>query len=134
MKKLYCLKFYTQPNDDYREGFFIGLFWTYDKAKEVELLYRKEVPGFKDYDCEAEITEVPIIGEATQITCVYRFQGWNENEDFDEVDIIESDCYVDYVTAEKQYYEAKRKLQRKEWVLNRYIIEECDWKEGFVRY
>ena len=61
MRKLYCLTFYAQPNDDYREGFYIGLFWTYDKAKGVEMFYRNEIPGFKDYQCDAEITEVKFL-------------------------------------------------------------------------
>jgi len=92
MKKLYCLTFYTQPNGTYRDGFHIGLFRTYTEAKNVEKRYQVEITGFKDYECDAEITEVPIIGNITDMLCVYRYVGWNENEDFDEVDIIESNC------------------------------------------
>lgn len=133
MKKLYCLNFYSQPNGDYREGFHIGLFWTYDEAKRIAVRYKKEVPGFKDYDCDEEITEVSIIGDEEQVSCVYRYTGWNENENFDEVDIIESDCYVDHSKAEEDYHCAQSALDRKEWALNRHVIGQCDWQEGFVR-
>lgn len=97
------------------------------------MFYRKEVSGFKDYKCNAEITEVLVLGDMTQITCVYRYLGWNINEDLDEVDIVESDCYVDYAEAEKDFYEAQATLKRKEWVINRHIIGQCKWQEGFVR-
>ena len=134
MEKLFSLMFYTQPNGTYREGFHIGFFPTYDEAKKAELFYRKEVPGFKDYPCDAEITEVPVIGaNGDTVNCVYRYVGWNENADFDEVDIIESDCYVDYATAETAFREAKKMLQRKEWAINRYIVGHCDWQAGFIR-
>ena len=104
------------------------------EAKKAELFYRKEVPGFKDYPCDAEITEVPVIGaNGDTVNCVYRYVGWNENADFDEVDIIESDCYVDYAEAETAFREAQKMLQRKEWAINRYIVGQCDWRAGFIR-
>lgn len=62
MKKLFCLTFYDLPDGDYRDGFHIGLFATYEEAATVAARYHKEVAGFKDYYCEAEITEVPVIG------------------------------------------------------------------------
>lgn len=133
MEKLYCLTFYTQSNGTYRDGFHIGLFRTYDEAKSVENHYRQEITGFRDYECDAEISEVPVIGDAMDVVCVYRYTGWNVNEEFDEVDIVDSDCYTDYAQAEKDYHEAQATLQREEWALNRHVIGQCDWKEGFVR-
>lgn len=134
MTKLFCLTFYTQPNDGYREGFRVGLFRTYDEAKRVELLYRRAVPGFKEYACDSEIAEVPVIGETKEETdCVYRYVGWNENEDLDETDIIESDCYTDVGQAEKACETAQVQFARKAWTLNRCIIGQCNWREGFVR-
>ncbi len=133
MNKLFCLTFYTQPNDDYREGFHIGLFSSREEAVAVELHYRKEVTGFKDYDCDAEITEVPIIGSCNTGFDVYRFEGWNRNEDFDEVDIIESNCYFDQSQAESDFKKAQSKTPRQEWAFNRHTIGQCDWQEGFIR-
>lgn len=133
MEKLYDLTFYTRPNGDYREGFFIGLFAGRQEAVEVEARYRREVPGFKDYDCEAEIRDVAVIGGRDGIREVYRYTGWNVNADFDEVDIILSDCYASREQAEADYENAKRLAPRQEWALNRYVIGRCHWKDGFVR-
>ncbi|MBQ2996030.1 MAG: hypothetical protein IJE22_02185 [Oscillibacter sp.] len=131
MNKLFCLIFYTCRDGDYREGFHIGLFKSREEAKAIELRYRKEVAGFKA--CDAEITAVPVIGAYTDEAIVYRYVGWNENEDFDEVDLIESACYMDLTEAEADYKKAQSATPRQEWVLNRHTIGQCDWKEGFVR-
>lgn len=134
MERLFSLTFYTQPNGEYRDGFDIGVFRTYEEAKAVEILYRKEVLGFKDYPCDAEITAVPVIGENVDaVDCVYRYEGWNVNEDFDEIDIIRSHCYTDRAQAETDYAEAQVQFPRSEWSLNRYRIDQRDWQEGFVR-
>lgn len=133
MQKLYCLTFYTQPDGTNRDGFCIGLFRTYEEAKMVEMRYRKNVTGFKDCECDEEITEVPIIGDDAGADYVYRYVGWNENEDFGETDMIESDCYVDYRQAEEAYRKAQITSHRKEWALNHHTIGQCDWQEGFVR-
>lgn len=131
MDKLYCLTFYKN-NDGYRDGFHIGLFSTHEEATETKIRYQKEVCGFKDYSCEAEITEVPIIGCGENLQQVYRYEGWNVNEDFDEIDIIKSDCYIDRNQAQEDYEKAQRRIVREEWVFNCHIIGQCDWQEGFV--
>ena len=133
MDKLYCLTFYTKPNGDCQEGFHIGLFTTYAEANETKIRYLQEVTGFKDYNCDAEITEVPVIGCSDRLQKVYRFMGWNENKDFDEIDIIQSGCYVDWNQAQVDYEKAQHQTPRQEWVLNCYNIGQCDWREGFVR-
>ena len=116
MEKLFSLTFYTQPNGEYRDGFGIGIFRTYEEAKAVEILYRKEVLGFKDYPCDAEITAVPVIGENVDaVDCVYRYEGWNINGDFDEIDIINSHCYTDRAQADNDYKEAQVQFPRNEW-------------------
>ena len=50
MDKLFDLTFFTN-DEDYEEGFHIGLFTTQEEAESVAERYSKEVPGFKDYDC-----------------------------------------------------------------------------------
>ena len=134
MEKLFSLTFYTQPNGTYRDGFHIGFFRNYDEAKMVEIVYRKEVPGFKDYPCDAEITEVPIIGPTNgNLDSVYRYVGWNINEDYDEIDIIESHCYTDRVQAESDYKKTQLQFPREEWALDLYRIGDRHWQEGFAR-
>ena len=134
MEKLFSLTFYTQPNGTCRDGFHIGFFRNYDEAKMVEIVYRKEVLGFKDYPCDAEITEVPIIGPTNaNFDSVYRYVGWNINEDYDEIDIIESHCYTDRAQAESDYKKTQLQFSRDEWALDLYKIGERHWQEGFVR-
>lgn len=136
MRKLYCLTFYAQSGNEYWESFHIGLFAAREEAESVKEHYRKEIQGFKDYDCKAEITEVPVIGSESidmEPQQVYRFQGWNVNEDLDEIDIWESDCYVSWEQAQADYEKAQIKMPREEWTLNRYVIGQCDWQEGFIR-
>ena len=133
MDKLYCLTFFTSPNGNDRAGFHIGLFQTYDEAKRVAAHYQNEVPGFKDYPCDAEITQIPVIGDVADGMSVYRYVGWNEDEDDNESDILESDCYADPAQAENAYRKAQTEFPRAEWALNRHIIGKCDWQEGFAR-
>ena len=136
MRKLYCLTFYAQSGNEYWDSFHIGLFAAREEAESVKEHYRKEIQGFKDYDCKAEITEVPVIGSENmdmEPQRVYRFQGWNVNEDLDEINIWESDCYVSREQAQADYEKAQIKMSREEWTLNRYVIGQCDWQEGFIR-
>lgn len=136
MRKLYCLTFYAQSGNEYWDSFHIGLFAAREEAESVKEHYRKEIQGFKDYDCKAEITEVPVIGSENmdmEPQRVYRFQGWNVNEDLDEIDIWESDCYVSREQAQADYEKTQIKMSREEWTLNRHVIGQCDWQEGFIR-
>lgn len=65
---------------------------------------------------------------------LYIICGWNENDELDEIDVIESSCYVIKEEAEQKLNELKLSYNRKNWCINKYKIDECDWKEGFVRY
>ena len=133
MKKLYALRFYSTPDGAHREAFHIGLFRSRAEAEAVEANYRKAVAGFKEYACDAEIAEVAVVGEAEGAACVYRYVGWNEDADLDEVDVIEGDCYVDRGQAAEALERARATYPRKEWALNAHAIGRCDWPEGFVR-
>ncbi|MBQ7917099.1 MAG: hypothetical protein IJ315_10010 [Firmicutes bacterium] len=134
MDNLFCLTFYTWPNEDYRESFHIGVFRSCEEAARVEAYYRKRILGFKDYDCDADIKKIPVMdGIIEGVQKVYRFVGWNENEEYDEVDIIESGCYISEELAQKEMQQVQRKMPRREWVLNGHVIGRCDWENGFVR-
>lgn len=130
---LFCLTFYSQPNGNYRESFHIGLFKSHEEAEQIAARYRKEVTGFKDYKCDAEIVKIPVIGHCEDAIQVYRFYGWNINDASDEVDIVDSDCYVNKASAEAACKKAQIATPRQEWALNVYTIGQCDWQDGFVR-
>ena len=132
MDTLFDLTFYFN-DDDYEGGFHIGLFATREEAEAVAARYISEVPGFKDYDCTPGVIAFPVIGGMDHTTQVYRFLGWNINEDLDEIDILISSCFADQNEAEKALFQAKEITPREEWALNRHTIGQCDWMEGFVR-
>lgn len=133
MDKLFDLSFYASSNEDYEEGFLIGLFATQEEAESVAAHYRREIPGFKDYDCVPRVISFPVIGGENDAKQVYRFQGWNTDENMDEVDIIISSCFVDLMEAENALVLAKERTPREEWVMNCHTIGQCDWREGFER-
>ena len=72
----------------------IGLFSSYSKAEQVAVRYLREVPGFRDYDVTYQIREKRVIGDADGSSSLYLICGWDLDEALDEVDIVESDCYV----------------------------------------
>ena len=53
-KKLYLLSFFSDTEEDFA-GFDIGLFRSREEAEAIASHYRKEVPGFKDYDCDPPV-------------------------------------------------------------------------------
>lgn len=95
--------------------------------------YIEEVPGFKDDDCIPRVIEFLVIGGTTHTTQVYRFEGWNTDEELNETDILISSCFADPTDAEKALSVAQERTPREEWVMNRHTVGECDWAEGFER-
>ena len=73
MDKLFDLTFFTN-DEDYEEGFHIGLFTTQEEAESVAERYLNEVPGFKDYDCIPRVFAFPVVGGTEQTKQVYRFR------------------------------------------------------------
>lgn len=134
--KLYKLTFYDLglSYDDYKEGFLIGIFSSFKKAEQTAEYYIRNVEGFKDYPCDYQIKVKNIIGTVDEnLKQVYIIQGWNINSNLDEIDIIESNCFTDRKSAEKELEAMKQKYSRCEWILDKYAIDECKWTEGFVR-
>ena len=133
--KLYKLTFYGLglSYDNYKEGFSIGIFSSFEKSEQTAEYYINNVNGFKNYNCEYEIETKNIIGTVDEnLKQVYIIQGWNINSNLDEIDIVESDCFTDIKSAEEEMENMKQKYSRCEWVLDKYIIDECQWTEGFV--
>ena len=133
--KLYKLDLYDLElsHDDYKEGFSIGIFSSSEKAEQTAKYYIRNVNGFKDYICDYLIKVKNVIGTAYDLKQVYIIEGWNINKEFDEIDIVESDCFTDIKSAETELEIIKKKYDRCEWVIDRYVIDECQWTEGFVR-
>ena len=102
---VYCLTFLIPGQES---GFHIGLFRTKEEAEGARERYKREVAGFMEYECQGKIAEVPVIGSDGALHTVYRYAGWNENEDYDEIDIIESDCYVSLEQARAELERAKK--------------------------
>lgn len=122
--------------DDYSEDFCIGLFFSETEAKQVAAYYLENVQGFCEYPCTYRIEQKKIIGILPCMadpTCVWMVTGWNTNADFDEVDIVESDCYINELQAYRALEEMKAKYPRSEWAVNRWIIGKHEWEGGFNR-
>ncbi|MCH5186594.1 MAG: hypothetical protein J1F64_10815 [Oscillospiraceae bacterium] len=136
MKLIYNLIMIDKESsyDNHIEGFNIGFFSGYDKAEETAKRYLTEVEGFKDYNVTYKITEKHVIGGGDGLsTGIFIIYGWNENDNFDAVDIIESNCYANQSEAQQALNKLKASYWRKEWCIDKYIIDECRWQEGFVK-
>ena len=130
--KLYWLSFFSDTEEDF-PGFDIGIFRSREEAERVASRYRKEVPGFKDYDCDPSIMGIPVWNDADVADKVYIYQGWNWDENGDETDCLISSCFVSQSEAEHYFKDAQERIPRQEWVLNCHVIGQCHWQEGFVR-
>lgn len=117
------------------EAFNIGVFSSREIAEKTAKRYLNEVRGFKDYNVTHQITEKCVIGsnDASIFSELYIIYGWNENEELDEIDIIESDSYVIKEEAEQKLNELKASCCRENWCIDKYIIDECNWQEGYVK-
>lgn len=120
--------------DNHIEAFNIGFFSDYDKAEKTARRYLAEVEGFKDHNVIYQITEKRIIGRTDNFSKdIFIVYGWNENDELDAIDVIESDCYINKNEAEQKLNELKASCNRKEWCIDKYTIDECKWQEGFVK-
>lgn len=121
--------------DNHIESFNIGVFSSCEKAEKTARRYLTEVNGFKDYKVTYQITEKCVIGFTDNIMSsdLFIIYGWNENEELDEIDVIESSCYIIKQEAEQKLNELKASCCRKNWCIDNFIIDECNWQEGFVK-
>lgn len=115
------------------EGFFIGLFESSEKARQVAEHYLSAAPGFRDYPCTYEITEKLVIGTVGQSRRVYMIWGWDEDTEGNETDVWSSACYADFSEAQRVMDAAKWRMIKQEWSLDIYQIGQCHWIEGFAR-
>lgn len=121
--------------DSYSEDFYIGLFETEKQAEDTAQYYLKNVKGFCDFPCTYRIIKKEVIGDfnGNKYDFIWIVQGWNLNENLDEIDIIESPCFLTEEQASSELQVLKEKYQREEWALDQYIIGALEWYDGFVK-
>lgn len=120
---------------DYSESFDIGIFSTEDEARETAEYYLNNVRGFCDYPCTYSIEKKVICGILPKDNdpCVWMVIGWDTNDDFDEINVIESECFADEAQANNALIRMKKAYPREDWAVNCLTVGKCDWQEGFVR-
>lgn len=118
----------TFTDKELGEQFNIGFFSSRGRAEAVACDYLRSVRGFCDYTCGYSITEKPVIGSGVPEDIFVVF-GWNGYEK----DIVESDCYTTEALARRRLAEMKSEYDREEWCVDRYRIDDCKWRDGFVR-
>ena len=108
-----------------------------ERAEEVKSLYLKHIPGFNEYELSPKITEVIVEGgrnlkAGDSLIC---FQGWNENDNLDSYDVFNSVFYSKSLEAQmmSDYNIIKNALHRQEWAVEEHLIDDCTWKDGFIR-
>lgn len=121
--------------ENYSEDFYIGLFETEKQAEETAQYYLENIKGFCDFPCTYHIVKKEVFDNfnSRRPDFVWIVQGWNINENFDEIDIIESSCFLTEEQANLELQILKKKYQRTEWTLNRSKIGALEWHDGFVR-
>ena len=53
--------------------------------------------------------------------------------ELDEIDILESECFLTEERAKAELKMMKETSARSEWNIDRLTVGECHWREGFVR-
>lgn len=121
--------------DNYSQDFLIGFFLTQGQAEETARYYLENVQGFCEYDCTFGIVKKEIADNSDHIApkSVWFVQGWNTNEYLDEIDIVESPCFLTEERAQEECRLMQRANERTEWAVSCYCIGDLHWKDGFVR-
>lgn len=121
-------------NENHSEDFMIGFFHSRSKAEQTAAFYLRNVKGFCDYPCTYSILEKEIAdAQAAELDEVFVIQGWDMDENLDEINVIESACFESEVQAKTELERLKSAQPRAEWVINRWQIDEAHWQEGFER-
>ncbi len=118
--------------DNYSEDFDIGLFKSEKEAKETAEYYLKNIAGFCEFPCTYKIVPKDVYGKL-ESDRVWIVQGWDTNEYFDEINIIESQCCTSKKQAELILSELQKTHKRSEWVIDAWTIGKKEWQEGFCR-
>lgn len=121
-------------SENYSEDFIIGFFRTRNRAEETAVYYLRHVRGFCEYSCTYSITKKKISDAQDEIPDeVFMVQGWDTDENMDEINIVESACFVSEAHANAEFERMKIAQPRAEWMINRWKIDQAQWQEGFER-
>ena len=115
--------------ENHSEDFFIGIFVTRQKAEETACYYLGNLPRFCDYSCTYRIEEKEVVDNSDNAmpVSVWIVQGWNVNDNFDEIDILESECFLTEERAKAELKMMKETSARSEWNIDRLTVGECHW-------
>lgn len=121
--------------DNYSEDFNIGMFETEKEAEETARYYLEHIKGFCDFPCTYRIEKKEVFDNFDHIVpdVIWIVQGWNINENLDEIDIIESPCFLTNERADAELQIMKNQYRRTEWTVSRWEIGKLKWLDGFVR-
>lgn len=132
MAFLYELEIQSYTNGEECEHYDIGIFRTKKDAEKTAKRYMKDIPGFRDYYCEYTIREHELVGDFIA-GFVYTYQGWDVDEEGDELDMVTGLFYASEEAAEAALAAVKDAYDRDEWAVRRWHVGKCHWAEGFVR-
>ena len=121
--------------DNYSQDFLIGIYETKKQAEETALFYLENVKGFCQFFCTYHIVEKEVVDNFDHIMpdSVWFVQGWNCNENMDEIDIVESPCFLSEERAKSELQMMQKQYQRREWAVSCYKIGESHLRDGFAR-
>lgn len=121
--------------DNHSEDFFIGIFAERQQAEETAHYYLENVAGFNEYTCTYRVVPKEIKDSADDSIPLHVriVQGWNVNDDWDEIDIVESECFLAKEHAEDEMRTMKKTVTRTEWNIDRWTVGQCEWNEGFEK-
>ena len=124
-----------KSDDEYSEDFYIGFYETAAQAAEVAEYYLNNVTGFCDFPCTYRIIPKKVAGEFKNKSSnqIFFIQGYDLNENLDEINIIEDQCYITQAQAEAELELLKNKYKRTEWTISCWTIGQNEWQEGFCR-
>lgn len=117
--------------DNYKEEFYIGFFKAKEEAKSIAEYYIKNIEGFKDYPCEYRIIKKEVEGNLENT--IWMIQGYDLNNNEDEINMIESKCYTNKETAEKDMEKYKKQYNRQNWYISNWIVGKKYNEDGFSR-
>ena len=60
-------------------------------------------------------------------------QGYDINENEDEINIVESKCYTNKELAQKELEKYKNQYKRQEWYISSWIVDKKEYEDGFFR-
>ncbi len=126
MGTLFNLCISCTAEENYWVEYDIGLFKTREDLDIVRNRLMNKEGRFSNTDSKARISEIDVVGEEDDYTCVYRF--WGQNIDSSLAgDIIESLCYIDKSTVLQELTKAKRHTPRQQWNLDTITVGKCNW-------